>query len=73
MESLEEFDILSGFKFHEAYETQTTCKEDNSKDFATVIRFANDKHVAIDMILFGGELSLTEPYAINEDFEAVDK
>lgn len=29
MEHLEEFDVLSGFKFHEAYETQTTCKEDD--------------------------------------------
>lgn len=73
MEHLEEFDVLSGFKFHEAYETKTTCKEDNSKDFATVIQFVNDKHVAIDMVLLDGELSLTEPYAINEDFEAVDK
>lgn len=73
MEHLEEFDVLSGFKFHEAYETQTTCKEDNSNDFATVIQFVNDKHVAIDMVLLDGELSLTEPYAINEDFETVDK
>ncbi len=73
MEYLEEFNILLGFKFLEAYETEATCKEDNTKDFATIIRFVNEKHVAIDMIMLDGELSLTEPYAVNENFKPIDK
>lgn len=72
MEHLDEFDVLSGFKFIDAYESETNCKETNEKGFATVIKFANDKHVAIDMILVDGELKLTEPYAVNDDYEPID-
>lgn len=71
MEHLEEFDILSGFKFFEAYETEAVCKETNEKDFAMVLRFVNDKHVEIDLTLLDGELHISEPYAVDNDYKQI--
>ena len=72
MERLEEFDCLCGFKLFKAYESNVECS-DGTKTYATVLQFANDKHVAVDVVFIDGEYTITEPYAITDDFEPVDK
>lgn len=71
MEHLDEFDILSGFKFIEAYEQTANCSN-GTKEYVTTLRFANDKNVGVDIDVVGGELHLSEPYAVNEDYEPIN-
>lgn len=63
---LDEFNILKGFKFGMAIETVVECS-DGTKDFATIMSFANDKNVAIDLVIIDGELKLGEPYAVDNE------
>lgn len=69
---LDEFDILSGFKFIQAYETVAECS-DGTTDIVTIMTFANDKNVAIDLTIIDGELKLCEPYAVDDSFEPLNK
>lgn len=70
MEHLDEFDALIGFKFYDAYETEMKNSKGET-EFATAIRFYNDRHVMIDVYVIEGEFHIQEPYAVNEDFEPV--
>lgn len=70
MEHLEEFDRLSGFKFLEAYE-QMANYSDGTKTNVITLRFYNDKNVAVDVDVIDGGFHISEPYAINDNFEAV--
>lgn len=72
MEHLEDFNVLAGFKFLEAYEQMANCS-DGTKTEVITLRFFNDKHVGIDVDLIDGEFHISEPYAINNDYEAIDK
>lgn len=72
MERLEEFDRLAGFKFFEANSQMANCN-DGTKTEVIILRFYNDKHVMIDVDLIDGEFNFSEPYAINDDFEMIDK
>lgn len=71
LEHLDEFSVLSGFRFLEAYTQMGNCS-DGTKVEITTLRFYNDKSVGIDIEIIDGELSLSEPYAINSDFEPVN-
>lgn len=71
MDRLEEFDVLSGFKFLEAYEQVANCN-DGTTENVTTLRFYNDKHVAIDVDVIDGEFHISEPYAITDDFKQLD-
>lgn len=70
MEHLDEFNVLSGFKFREAYrKIETSCI--GIKSEVVTIRFCNEKKVGIDVDFVEGEPHISEPYAINEDFEPI--
>ena len=72
MKRLEEFDILCGFKLLKVYMTEAKCS-DGTTDDVMIMTFVNDKHVAVDVVFIDGEYQVTEPYAVNYDFEPVDK
>lgn len=70
MEHLDEFDILRGFKFYDAYKT-TVENSKRETEFVKVLRFYNERHVMIDIYVIEGEFHIQEPYAINDDFEPI--
>lgn len=70
MEHLDEFNVLSGFKFLEAYNQIAPCSDGTTAEVTTP-RFYNDKKVGIDVDVIDGEIRISEPYAINEDFEPI--
>ena len=72
MDILDEFDILQGFKFLEAYE-QIVNSDDGSKADVIVMKFYNDKNVAIEITFVDGELQVGEPYAIDDEFNPINK
>ena len=72
MDRIEEFDILQGFKFLEAYE-QIVNSDDGSKADVIVMKFYNDKNVAVEITLIDGEWQVGEPYAIDNDFNPINK
>ena len=72
MERLEEFDRLHGFTFFDAHE-QMAKSSDGIPVQVITLRFYNNKHVMIDVDLIDGEFNFSEPYAINDDFEMIDK
>ena len=71
MERLEEFDRLHGFTFFEAHE-QMAKGSDGMLAQVITLRFYNNKHVMIDVYLIDGEYSFSEPYAVNDEFDAID-
>lgn len=67
MERLEEFDILQNFKFLEAHETMADCS-DGTKASVLIMKFVNDKNVAIDVTIIDGEWHIEEPYAVTDEY-----
>lgn len=72
MDRIDEFDILQGFKFLEAYE-HIAAFDDGSKADVIVMKFYNDKNVAIEITFVDGEWQVGEPYAIDNDFNPINK
>lgn len=72
MDRLNEFDILQGFKFFEAHETMADCN-DGSVANVIILKFVNEKNVAIEVDFIDGEWHIGEPYAINDDYEPLKK
>lgn len=72
IEMLDEFDVLYGFSFVEAYETMA---ENNDNTFSNVIvfKFANTKNVAIDVVFVDGEYHIEEPYAVDDNYVPLRK
>lgn len=62
-EYLDNFSVLVGFKFYEAYE----------QNFATVMRFTNERNVEIDVCIVDGEARITEPFAIDNEYLPLEK
>lgn len=62
-EYLDNFNALIGFKFYEAYE----------QNFVTVMRFTNDRNVEIDVCIVDGEVQITEPFAIDNEYLPLEK
>lgn len=69
---LDDFNVLSGFKFLAAYETLAHCS-DGTKETVTIMKFVNDKNVAIDVDIICGELRLGEPYAVDDEYLPLKK
>ena len=69
---LGEFDILKGFKFWEASETMADGN-DGSVANVLIMKFVNDKNVAIDVVFVDGEWSIEEPYAVDDDYRPLKK
>ena len=69
---LDEFNVLNGFKFVQAYETVAKCS-DGTEDIATIMTFVNEKNVAIDVVIIEGELKLGEPYAVDDELRPLTK
>ena len=72
MERLDEFDILHSFKFLEAHETIADCS-DGTKATVLIMKFVNDKNVAIDVTVIDGEWRIEEPYAVDDDYRPLKK
>ena len=72
MERINEFDILRYFKFFEAHETIADFS-DGTKAGVLIMKFVNDKNVAIDVTIIEGEWKIEEPYAVDEDFRPLNK
>ena len=72
IEHLNEFDFLIGFRLVEVAE-----KDENGRDvcggFATIMQFANDKNVGVDVDIVNGEVKISEPYAITDEGFPVKK
>lgn len=67
MERLDEFDILQNFKFLEAHETMADCS-DGTKANVLIMKFVNEKNVAIDVTIIDGEWKIEEPYAVDDEY-----
>lgn len=67
-ERLEEFDFLYGFKLLKVEHEEASGSDDIAAD-VTIMTFYNENHVAVDVLFIDGEIRITEPYAINNDFE----
>ncbi len=72
MDRIDEFNILQGFKFLEAYE-QIANFDDGSMADVIVMKFYNDKNVAIEITFIDGEWQVGEPYAIDNEFNSINK
>ena len=72
MDRIDEFNILQGFKFLEACE-QIVNSDDGSKADVIVMKFYNDENVAIEITFVDGEWQVSEPYAIDNDFNPINK
>lgn len=72
MDRIDEFNILQGFKFLEAYE-QIAISDDGSMADVIVMKFYNDKNVAIEITFIDGEWQVSEPYAIDNEFNSINK
>lgn len=67
---LENLEILRGFEFIEAYEQECETSINGKpagKEFVTIINFRNKNHVAIDLVITDGEVTLSEPYAVDDE------
>lgn len=64
---LGEFDILKGFKFLEASETMADGS-DGSVSNVLIMKFVNEKNVAIEVTIIDGEWRIEEPYAVTDDY-----
>lgn len=69
---LDEFNILSGFAFLEAYETMADCS-DGTVANVLVMKFVNKNMVAIELTFIDGEPSFGEPYAVDDEFKPLIK
>ncbi len=71
IEHLDEFNFLIGFRLVDVYESEITEKDENGKEvcggFATIMQFANDKNVGVDVDIVNGEVSIGKPYAITDE------
>ena len=72
MDRIDEFNMLQGFKFLEAYE-QIAVSDDGSMADVIVMKFYNDKNVAIEITFIDGEWQGGEPYAFDNDFNPINK
>lgn len=72
MDRIDEFNILRGFKFLEAYEHIATF-DDGSKADVIEMKFYNDKNVVIEITFVDGEWQVGEPYAIDDEFNPINK
>lgn len=72
MDRIDEFNMLQGFKFLEAYE-QIAVSDDGSMADVIVMKFYNDKNVAIEITFIDGEWQVGEPYAIDNEFNSINK
>lgn len=72
MDRIDEFNILQGFKFLEAYE-QIAVSDDGSMADVIAMKFYNDKNVAIEITFIDGEWQVGEPYAIDNEFNPINK
>lgn len=68
VETLDEFELLRGFKFLEARES-TTKYEDGRCESITAMKFVNEKNVAVDVLFVDGEIMFDGPYAVTDEYE----
>ena len=77
IEHLDEFNFLIGFRIVDVYESEVTEKDEIGRDvcggFATIMKFANDKNVGVDVDIVNGEVKISEPYAITDEGFPVKK
>ena len=71
IEHLDEFNFLIGFRLIDVYESEITEKDENGKEvcggFVTIMQFANDKNVGVDVDIVNGEVNIGKPYAITDE------
>lgn len=75
-EYLDNFEVLNGFTFYEAYNQfcESTVNGNPVEDtLVTTLRFVNERNVEIDVFLIDGELQIGEPFAIDNEFEPLEK
>lgn len=63
---LDEFNILHGFEFLEAYETMADCS-DGTVANVLAMKFVNKKNVAIEVMFIDGDWKIGEPYAVDDE------
>lgn len=72
MELLEELGILQNFKFLKAETGWAETSINGVKDREVpviIMTFVNDKNVAIDISIIEMEVSVGEPYAVDDEFK----
>lgn len=72
MEYLEELTMLAGFKFYKAERgwAETSINGKKSDDVPLIIMtFVNDKNVAVDISIIDMEVTVNEPYAVDDEFK----
>lgn len=66
IDKLNEFDVLTGFRFVEAHEQLAECSDGGNADVIT-LHFENDFHVAVDVDFIDGEPHISELYAVGDN------
>lgn len=66
IDKLNEFDVLTGFRFVEAHEQQAKCSDGGIAAVIT-LHFGNDNHVAVDVDFIDGESHIREVYAVDDN------
>lgn len=65
-DKLNEFDVLTGFRFVEAHEQTAECSYGGTANVIT-LHFENDNHVAVDVDFIDGEFYISELYAVDDN------
>lgn len=66
IDKLNEFDVLTGFRFVEAHEQTAECSDGRTANVIT-LHFENDNHVAVDVDFIDGEPHISEFYAVENN------
>ena len=66
IDKLNDFDVLTGFRFVEAHEQTAECSDGGIANVIT-LHFENDFHVAVDVDFVDGEPHISELYAVDDN------
>ena len=66
IDKLNEFDVLTGFRFVEAHEQTAECSDGGTANVIT-LHFENDFHVAAVVDFIDGEPHIIELYAVDDN------
>ena len=66
IDKLNEFDVLTGFRFVEAHEQIAKCSDGGIAEVIT-LHFGNDFHVAAVVDFIDGEPHIIELYAVDDN------